>query len=178
MLTMQGLAVNWLIRSHSLPCLSPERHVTNWSMTQVKARKGCWVEKRSFVQQLRHLPVNNLVKNQTDPDGKHSRTEVWLYLFFILVLEGERAASTSPSDVTGLTSEEIRKRFVFLQEIRWVNFFNKFQLLHSEKISSVLVTQQQEKKKTAGRTTSSYKHELQNQRAWTWSLAPRPMAVV
>lgn len=47
------------------------------------------------------------------------------YLHFILMCEGEGTAGTS---------EEIRKWFLFLQEILWLNFFNRFQLLHSEKI--------------------------------------------
>lgn len=39
---------------------------------------------------------------------------------------------TSPNDVIGLTNEEIRKWFLF-SSILWLNFLNRFQLLHSEK---------------------------------------------
>lgn len=144
-LTMWGLAVNWVILSHSLLCHQRDIWLTD-RYTGI-SMKGLSGQETKFCSTTETFACE---EHGREPKCSWWETvENWGLTVspFHSVREGKGAAGTSPGDVTGLTNEEIRKQFVFLQEILWVNFFNKFRLLHSEKISSVLVIQQQKKKK-------------------------------
>lgn len=71
-------------------------------------------------------------------------------LYFILACEGERAASTSPNDVTGLTNKEIRKWFLFSSRNTLVEFPQQVSTSAFRENSSVLVIQQTNKRLPGG----------------------------
>ena len=85
------------LQSKSL--LSPERRMTDHTCISMNGLL-CW--NQSFVQQLRHFSVNNMVKNQIVQDGRHSTTKVWLYKN--LYSNRTEKSSDSPSVVPGLAA--------------------------------------------------------------------------
>lgn len=70
MWTTRGLAVNWLLLTHSLLCRLRDARVSTKSVAVLRTKV--------FPKNPDIFSMNNLVKNRTVPDGRCSRTEVWL----------------------------------------------------------------------------------------------------